>query len=108
MKQFFKIACLLVGVNLASFAHADERIDGLKQMNAEGCTKTIQFEERQPKDAKQVKPYCTCVYDTYYDGFSQKEREKMFSGVIPSKQDGEKLQLRLEAVQEQCRKKIGF
>lgn len=106
MKQVSKLACLLVGFSLYASAHADDVIDGLKQMNTEGCTKAAQFEPNPPKGAAQTKSYCTCVYDVYYGGFSQKERANITA--VPSKKEGEALMKRLEAAQAQCRKKIGF
>jgi hypothetical protein len=89
-------------------AYADERLDGMKKMNADGCVESIKFEEHAPKDAKLVKPYCTCVYDTYFNGFSPAEQKQLFGGIPASGKLEGSLPARLESAKAQCRKKIGF
>lgn len=49
-------------------------------MNAEGCESVIELDKTAPKDRTLAKPYCTCIYDTYFDSFSQAEKNHMFLG----------------------------
>lgn len=105
MKNAAMFACLSA---LAFHAPgwADDRLDGMKKMNSEGCVKAIAFDQDAPKDAKQVKPYCTCVYDTYYGGFSKAEQEQLFTAAA-SDSLKKSLPTRLSDAKAQCRKKLG-
>lgn len=108
MKHHVKHCCLIAALVVHVSAFADDRLDGMKKMNSEGCTQTVKFEEHAPKDAKQFKPYCTCVYDVYFAGFTKAEQDQLFSGSpLPDKLQ-KSLPVRLETAQAQCRKKIGF
>lgn len=102
------LAVLTLLMGPFSQAQADNRLDGLKKMNAEGCVGAIALEKNPPKDGKQVKPYCTCVYDMYYDGFTPVEQEQLFSGAPVPEKLKQSLMPRLQAAKAQCRKKIGF
>lgn len=108
MKQTAMIGILMLTLSTPYQAQADSRLDGMKKMNAEGCVEAIKFEGHPPKDTKQVKPYCTCVYDLYYDGFTPAEQKQLFSGAPAPEKLQNSLPARLEAAQAQCRKKIGF
>jgi hypothetical protein len=110
MKLAPKLALLMATIALHFPAFADARLDGMKKMNSEGCVQAIQFEERAPKDASQVKPYCTCVYEVYFDGFTPSEQSQLYSFSVAPKPEKltKSLPLRLKAAKEQCRKKIGF
>lgn len=108
MKHFAKFACAIAAIALHGPTFADARLDGLKKMNSEGCVKTVAFEENAPKDAKQVKPYCTCVYDTYFDGLTKAEQSQLASGAPAPEKLLKRLPDHLAAAQAQCRKKIGF
>lgn len=107
MKHGLKLAGMLTAMALYLPAHADDRLDGMKKMNSEGCVQAIEFEENAPKDPKQVKPYCTCVYDTYYNKFSKEEQNQMFSAPASDKLQ-KSMTARLQAAKAECRKKIGF
>lgn len=56
-------------------------MDGLKKMNAERCVSVIELDKTAPKDPKMAKPYCTCVYNTYFDSFRQAEKNNLFLGM---------------------------
>jgi len=106
MKHGLKLAGMIAAIALQLPAHADERLDGLKQMNADGCVKVIALDKNAPKDPKLVKPYCTCIYDTYYDSFTEAEKTNMFLG-RPAPPDMQKsLQDRLKVAKAECRKKV--
>jgi len=107
MKHGLKLAALIAAVALHFPAHADERLDGLKKMNAEGCVAVIELDKTAPKDPKLAKPYCTCVYDTYFDNFTQAEKNNMFLGTPAPPNMQKNLQIRLQAAQAECRKKVG-
>lgn len=89
-------------------ARADDRLDGMKKVNADGCVEAIKFEEHAPKNSQQVKPYCTCVYDVYFDGFTPVEKQQLYSGGTAPEKLLKQLPARLASAQAQCRKKIGF
>ena len=108
MKKMALIGIAMLTLATSYKAQADSRLDGMKKMNADGCVEAIKFEEHAPKDAKQVKPYCTCVYDVYYDGFTPAEQKQLLSGAPAPEKLQNSLPARLEAAQAQCRKKIGF
>jgi hypothetical protein len=109
MKHGLELACLIAAIALHFPALADDRLEGLKKINREGCIRVIDLEENAPKDAKQVKPYCTCVYEAYFEGFTKAEQEQLFASLAPLPEKLEKsLPVRLKAAQAQCRKKIGF
>jgi hypothetical protein len=55
-------------------------MDGLKKMNAERCVSVIELKKTAPKYPKMAKPYCTCVYNTYFDSFTQAEKNNLFLG----------------------------
>ena len=40
----------------------------------------IELDKTAPKDPKLAKPYCTCVYNTYFDNFTQAEKNNLFLG----------------------------
>jgi hypothetical protein len=107
MKHGLKLAGMIAAIALHFPACADERLDGLKQMNAEGCVKVISLEKDAPQDPKLAKPYCTCVYDTYYDKFTQAEKDHMFLKTPAPPNMQENLQIRLKAAKAECRKKVG-
>jgi hypothetical protein len=106
MKHAAMLACL-AALAFHAPSWADERIDGLKKMNREGCLQTVQFEEHAPKDPKQIQLYCTCTYDTYFDGFSKIEQEQIVTGGAPAALK-KSLPERLKQAQAQCRKKLGI
>lgn len=108
MKRTTILGILMLTLSAQYQAQADSGLDGLKKINTEGCVEGIKFEEHAPKDSKQVKPYCTCVYDVYYDGFTPVERKQLFSGAPAPEKLQKSLPSRLEAAQAQCRKKFGF
>lgn len=100
------VLSLILSIHLS--AYADDRLDGMKKMNANGCVESIKFEEHAPKDIQQVKPYCTCVYDAYYNGFTPSEQKQLVGGVLAPGKLQDSLPARLAAAKAQCRKKIGF
>jgi hypothetical protein len=108
MKRLTMLAGLTLMLSWHFSAQADNRLDGMKKMNAEGCVESIKFEEHAPKESKQVKPYCYCVYEVYYNGFTPAEQNQLFAGVLAPEKLQKSLPARLEAAQAQCRKKIGF
>lgn len=89
-------------------AHADDRLEAMIKMNSEGCVDVVKFEEDGPKDPKLAKPWCSCVYDTYFRGFTKDEQKQMFGSVLPNGKLKDSLPTRLEQSKAQCRKKIGF
>jgi hypothetical protein len=108
MKYGVHLASMLAAIALHLPAQADARLDGMKKMNSDGCVKAIEFEEHAPKNASQVKPYCTCVYETYFDGFTKAEQSQLMSGGPAPEKLQKSLPGHLEAAQASCRKKIGF
>jgi len=107
MKRGFKFACLAAIFSLHFSAHADARLDSMKQMNIDGCVSVIQLDKKAPKDAKLAKPYCSCVYNTYFDGLTTAEQNKLFSSPMASTDPLLKsLPGRLEAATNQCSKKF--
>ena len=106
MKYGLKLAGMIAAIALHIPAHADERLDGLKKMNAEGCQTVVHLDKNAPKDPKLAKPYCTCVYDTYYDNFTQAEKNNMFLGTPAPPNMQKNLKIRLQAASAECRKKV--
>lgn len=107
MKHGLTLVGMIAAIALHFPAHADERLDGLKKMNAEGCVSVIELDKTAPKDPKLAKPYCTCVYDTYFDSLTQAEKNNMFLGTPAPPNMQKNLQVRLQAAQAACRKKVG-
>jgi hypothetical protein len=106
MKHGLKLAGMIAAIALHFPAHADDRLDGLKKMNVEGCVSVIELDKTAPKDRKLAKPFCTCVYDTYFDNFTQAEKNNMFLGTPAPPNMQKDLQIRLKAAQAACRKKV--
>ncbi len=106
MKYGLTLAGTIAAIALHFPAHADERMDALKKMNVEGCESVIELDKTAPKDRKLAKPYCTCVYDTYFDNFTQAEKNSMFLGTPAPPNMQKNLQARLQAAQAACRKKV--
>jgi hypothetical protein len=67
----------------------------------------IELDKTAPKDPKLAKPYCTCVYNTYFDNFTQAEKNNLFLGTPAPPNMQQNLQIRLQAAQAECRKKLG-
>lgn len=108
MKYGLKRFAMVAVVALHSPVHAaDERFDVLKKANVEGCVAVIDIDKTAPKDRKLAKPYCTCVYDTYFDKFTQAEKNHMFLGTPAPPNMEQALKVRLQAAQAACRKKVG-
>lgn len=107
MKHGLKLAGMIAAITLQLPAHADDRLDGLKTMNADGCVRTIALDKNAPKDPKLAKPYCTCIYDTYYDSFTEAEKTNMFLGKPAPPDVVKSLQERLKTAKAECRKKVG-
>lgn len=108
MKRGFKFACLAAMLSLSFAAHADARLESMKQMNIDGCVSVIELDKKAPKDAKLAKPYCSCVYSTYFDGFTAAEQNKLFSRAMESTDPLLKsLPARLEKATDQCSKNFG-
>lgn len=108
MRHGFKFLCIIAATAFHLSAFADARLDGMKQMNTEGCVSMAGLDPAMPKNAKQVKPFCTCTYDAYFDGFTKAEQDQLFSGQPLPEKIQKSLPVRLEKAQAQCRKKIGF
>ena len=89
-------------------AHADDRLEAMIKTNSEGCVDVVKFEENGPKDPKLAKPWCSCVYDTYFRGFTKDEQNQVFGSVLPNGTLKDSLPVRLDQSKAQCRKKIGF
>lgn len=102
------LACFIAAMAFHCSVFADDKIDGLKKMNSEGCATMAGVDPALPKDAKQVKPFCSCTYDTYFDGFTKAEQAQLVSGAALPEKLQNSLPIRLEKAQMQCRKKIGF
>ena len=108
MKHGLKLVAMIATIAMHFPAHAaDERLDGLKKMNVEGCVDVIELDKTAPKDKKLAKPYCTCVYDTYFDNFTEAEKSNMFLGTPAPANMQKNLNIRLQAAQSACRKKLG-
>lgn len=108
MNYSSKIVCLAIGIAAWLPAHADQRLEAMKKVNVDGCVSAIALEENPPKDAKQVKPYCTCVYDIHFGTLTKTEQDQLWSGGPTPEKLEKSLPARLKAAQAQCRKKLGF
>lgn len=107
MKKIAGLALVAAALTLLS-AHADDRLDAMIKMNSEGCVDVVKFEENGPKDPKLAKPWCSCVYDTYFRGFSKDEQNQLFGGILPAGKLKDSLPVRLEQSKAQCKKTVGF
>lgn len=107
MKKISGPALFAAALTLLS-AHADDRLEAMIKTNADGCVDAVKFEENGPKDPKLAKPWCSCVYETYYRGFSADEQNQLFGGILPTGKLKDSLPVRLEQSKAQCRKKVGF
>lgn len=102
MKYKLNFTIVVALLSLHSVSFAEDRLAGLKQMNSEGCVQAIAFEKNAPKEPKQIKTYCTCVYDTYYNGFSPTEQYQLFFGGTAPDKLRDSLTTRLDSAKKQC------
>ena len=101
---FFLAASTVIALSV----HADDRLEAMIKMNSEGCVDVVKFEEDGPKDPKLAKPWCSCVYDIYFRGFTKDEQNQLFGGILPNGKLKDSLPVRLDQSKAQCRKKMGF
>lgn len=100
---------------VSSFAFAQLTLETLKKGNTDFCIEAGTKMPGAPKDTKQIKPYCSCVSDVYWDSVPKKDFEDFIKEQSSDGDDhdagdriAEASQPRMKAAMAACKKKIGF
>lgn len=87
--------------------HTEDRLAIYKKANNDACIELAPVSPGAPKNPAQLKPYCSCVAQYYWDSVPDRDvRLLLATGSAP--EISRNVLVRLQMAMSACRTKIGF